>query len=310
MNDGERAADGQDLEQLWPMGAVTRRTGIGEHTLRAWERRFGFPQPRRLPSGHRRYTSDQVRQLLLINTALANGYRAGDVVPLERSQLERLLEECGIFAEPRGPQGEVWLEQALETCRQLDREALRAVLQHDAATLGVPAYLRTRVEPLLAGVGEAWRRGELEVRHEHFCSEVLEDQLRALRSSLEGGSHGRPVVLACLPGEAHHLGLHVAALEITALDRAVRVLGPNLPPAEIAAAAVAVDAAAVGLSVSVCLEEAAAVEQVATLRRLLPGSVQLWLGGRGSTLLSSPPTGVTVMPALDDLDGAVAALPA
>jgi len=26
-------------DQLWPMGAVTRRTGIGEHTLRAWERR-------------------------------------------------------------------------------------------------------------------------------------------------------------------------------------------------------------------------------------------------------------------------------
>ena len=36
--------------QLWPMGAVARRTGIGEHTLRAWERRFGFPAPHRLES--------------------------------------------------------------------------------------------------------------------------------------------------------------------------------------------------------------------------------------------------------------------
>jgi predicted DNA-binding transcriptional regulator AlpA len=59
-----------DSDDLWPMGAVTRRLGISEHTLRAWERSFGFPKPVRLPSGHRRYTSDQVRQLQLINRVL------------------------------------------------------------------------------------------------------------------------------------------------------------------------------------------------------------------------------------------------
>ena len=81
--------------QLWPMGAVTRRTGIGEHTLRAWERRFGFPAPHRLDSGHRRYPADQVQQLMLINAALNCGYRAGDVVPLGRTELEDLLRDCG-----------------------------------------------------------------------------------------------------------------------------------------------------------------------------------------------------------------------
>ena len=74
------AMDDADLEreQLWPMGAVTRRTGIGEHTLRAWERRFGFPDPVRLPSGHRRYPLEQVRRLALINTGdhILDGYRA------------------------------------------------------------------------------------------------------------------------------------------------------------------------------------------------------------------------------------------
>jgi len=41
-------------DEMWPMGAVTKRTGITEHTLRAWERRFDFPKPVRLVSGHRR----------------------------------------------------------------------------------------------------------------------------------------------------------------------------------------------------------------------------------------------------------------
>lgn len=37
------------------MRDVVERTGIGEATLRAWESRYGFPEPRRLASGHRRY---------------------------------------------------------------------------------------------------------------------------------------------------------------------------------------------------------------------------------------------------------------
>ena len=37
------------------MRDVVERAGIGEATLRAWESRYGFPDPERLASGHRRY---------------------------------------------------------------------------------------------------------------------------------------------------------------------------------------------------------------------------------------------------------------
>lgn len=37
------------------IGELVARTGVAEGTLRMWERRHGFPSPRRLPSGHRRY---------------------------------------------------------------------------------------------------------------------------------------------------------------------------------------------------------------------------------------------------------------
>jgi len=39
---------------------VARRTGVGISTLRAWERRYGFPVAQRLPGGHRRYTEGDV----------------------------------------------------------------------------------------------------------------------------------------------------------------------------------------------------------------------------------------------------------
>jgi MerR family transcriptional regulator, light-induced transcriptional regulator len=45
------------------IGDVVAATGVGEATLRAWERRFGFPAPRREPSGHRRYSGEEVERI-------------------------------------------------------------------------------------------------------------------------------------------------------------------------------------------------------------------------------------------------------
>lgn len=39
---------------------VARRTGVEPPTLRMWEERHGFPEPERLPSGHRRYSERDV----------------------------------------------------------------------------------------------------------------------------------------------------------------------------------------------------------------------------------------------------------
>jgi MerR family transcriptional regulator, light-induced transcriptional regulator len=40
------------------IGELARRTGVAAATLRSWEARHGFPRPRRLAGGHRRYDRD------------------------------------------------------------------------------------------------------------------------------------------------------------------------------------------------------------------------------------------------------------
>ena len=275
----------ESKQQLWPMGAVTRRTGIGEHTLRAWERRFGFPKPIRLASGHRRFSGDQVQHLLLIAKALESGYRAGDIVPLPLSELEQLLQSSGVF-DPTSATGsaEDVMLLAFDACKRFDREALAGLLHSEASVLGLPRFLRERVAPLLAGVGDAWGRGEIEIRHEHFFCEVLEDELRRLRAPLESATRGRPVVIASLPNELHGLGLQIAALAIVTAGRSVRVLGPHLPVEEIVQAAKALDASAVGLSVSIFAEPEETGREITAVRERLPEEVALWIGGAGSTL--------------------------
>lgn len=302
--DSQTAAD--EDPQLWPMGAVTRRTGIGEHTLRAWERKFGFPSPVRLESGHRRYPVEQVQRLLLIDTALNAGYRAGDVVPLEETELEALLRSCGALdtGVPSGITPEI-IETTLEASRRFDRDSLAAALARDSSLLGVGPFLRERVEPLLREVGESWARGELEIRHEHFFSEVLEDHLRALRAPLEASGTGRPVVLATLPDELHGLGLQIVSLAVAAAGRKVRVLGPHLPVEEIIQAADALDAAAVGLSVSIFGANAQTTADIAALRQGLRAETRLWIGGSGAAHIKDLPARVDVLSSLDDLESAL-----
>lgn len=57
------------------IGELAAATGVGAATLRAWERRHGFPEPLRLPSGHRRYDEALVAVVLDVVHRRDNGVR-------------------------------------------------------------------------------------------------------------------------------------------------------------------------------------------------------------------------------------------
>jgi MerR family transcriptional regulator, light-induced transcriptional regulator len=54
---------GQTSEPGLTMGEMSARSGVSEATLRMWEVRHGFPQPRRMASGHRRYSESDVARV-------------------------------------------------------------------------------------------------------------------------------------------------------------------------------------------------------------------------------------------------------
>ncbi len=58
---------------LFSIGDVVERTGVAEATLRMWERRYGFPSPKRLTSGHRRYNERDVELIRAVVARRAAG---------------------------------------------------------------------------------------------------------------------------------------------------------------------------------------------------------------------------------------------
>ena len=52
---------------------VAERTGLAAGTIRMWEQRYGFPEPRRTPSGYRVYTEQDVEVLRRVSAFRARG---------------------------------------------------------------------------------------------------------------------------------------------------------------------------------------------------------------------------------------------
>lgn len=67
------------------IGDVVQATGLTEATLRAWERRYDFPQPQREPSGHRRYGTEEVERILRVLAERERGVALP--VAIERARL-------------------------------------------------------------------------------------------------------------------------------------------------------------------------------------------------------------------------------
>jgi DNA-binding transcriptional MerR regulator len=75
---------------------VAARTGVSVAALRAWERRFGFPRPERVPSGHRRFTAEQVEQVRQVVRDRDAGWSLEAAI--ERVRGGRPRAETSIFA--------------------------------------------------------------------------------------------------------------------------------------------------------------------------------------------------------------------
>ena len=68
-------------QPLYRIQAVTQRTGIPSATLRAWERRYGFPKPSRADnSTYRLYSEQDIFDVLEIKALCESGMSPSEAV--------------------------------------------------------------------------------------------------------------------------------------------------------------------------------------------------------------------------------------
>jgi methanogenic corrinoid protein MtbC1 len=271
------------------IGALARTCGIPVETLRNWERRYGFPVPVRLASGHRRYPWEVVHRLRLVRHVLEAGFKPSFAVPASAEELERVLSdvaEPGAGGSPRVDDG--GLEQLrtdlVAAALRLDAPGLEALLRRAWSRLGARVFITQLVVGFLREIGDRWAAGSLHVAHEHFVSEVLQSFLAQQWRPMAERADGDRAVLATFEGELHVLGLHMAAVFLTMDGIRPLFLGANTPLGDIVVAARdgSVLAVIIGLSAASNAKEAA--RRLAVLREELPAAQVVAVGGNDDVI--------------------------
>jgi methanogenic corrinoid protein MtbC1 len=267
-------------EELLAIGEVSRRAGVPTDTIRTWERRYGFPVPIRMPSGHRRYRREVVEKLRLMALGKQMGVRPSATSKWSESELRsRFLDEApmdrttGLVGSAGG---------YLEAVQQMDGAMFDGRLMAEWNRLGAVRFLDEVLGPLLVQVGEWWADGTISVGGEHWVSERVRALLTNTWTPLARGNSRAPLVCACLPGEQHDLGLHMAAVVVAVSGGLPVFLGANSPVNDIIETAVVRGARNVLVSVALGADPTVTATALTELTRGLPAGTQLLVGGAGA----------------------------
>lgn len=80
-------------EPRYRIGAVCRLTGISQHVLRVWEKRYGAVEPERSETDRRLYRESDVNRLSLLKALVDRGQAIGSIADLDDDELERRLQQ-------------------------------------------------------------------------------------------------------------------------------------------------------------------------------------------------------------------------
>jgi DNA-binding transcriptional MerR regulator/methylmalonyl-CoA mutase cobalamin-binding subunit len=262
---------------LFPIRTVAQLTGVNAITLRAWENRHGIVKPLRKASGHRLYTQDQINRIHRIVALLDKGMRISEVSTYLEQEDDRFARDVDDGA------ADHWrrlLERMLGAITRFDEESLEAVYNEALSNYPIKEVTRRLVTPLLVEIGRRWSTGEGTVAEEHFFGFYLRNKLGARFHHRSRNARGPRLLMACLPGERHEIGLLLLALATNEAGYRPVILGADMPLEDLALAAERTDSAAIVLSGLLELPSD-------LLRKALPALVEaahvpVLMGGRAS----------------------------
>ena len=277
-------------EPLLRIGAMSKRVGVTEHLLRAWEMRYGLTKPARSVGGYRLYTLADEYRVRRMLAYLSQGLAAA------QAARAALAEEIpGSPAQPTPPSESFDIAQAYSALQEsfdhLDEPAVQAVLDRVFSEYTVETAIRELILPYLQEIGRRWADNTLSIGQEHFASNVIRGRLAELARGW-GGGDGPSAILACPPHEEHEIPLLMSGIVLHRNGWRIRYLGANTPMGDLLHITSQIRPALVLMSSPTTERFVAVIPELAQLSALAP----LVLSGRGATRVITDQCGARRFP--------------
>ncbi|MBV9545446.1 MAG: cobalamin-dependent protein [Chloroflexi bacterium] len=221
---------GPEHAGLYNTAAVVQRTGVRATTIRAWERRYGYPMPRREAGGQRLYSERDIDGIRWLRDQTTHGVAISRAIAMLRSGYAGPPSSTSAPAVTAPRSFASLRSEMLNALLELNPARAEAVLQEAFALFSVEEVCLQLFEPLLIEVGDRWHAGELSIAAEHYITSFIRSRLFALLNAYQRPDLDGPVVFtACAPDEWHEIGIVLVSIFLARRGIAVRYLGPNLP---------------------------------------------------------------------------------
>ncbi|MBC8077756.1 MAG: MerR family transcriptional regulator [Chloroflexales bacterium] len=218
---------------LYNIKAVVQKTAIQTSTLRAWERRYGIPNPGRSAHGHRLYSPRDLAIINWLRQRVEEGMSIGHAVSLlhqTSSDDAPTIEQPSVNVDLEAPIDLHRLQQhLLHSLLQFDLRHAHMVVNNACAIAPVEQVVIGLFQPTVAEIDQRWGEGVGTVAEEHFASNFIRQRLLGMFQIYAPLTLGPRVVCACPSEEHHELGLLMFALLLQQRGWEIIYLGQSTP---------------------------------------------------------------------------------
>ena len=228
----------QSLSPTYNLKAVLKETGLKADTLRAWERRYGLPEPERSSGGHRLFSQRDIDTLKWLITRQEEGLSISRAVELWHNMEQQDQDPLQVM--PIGPTPDSRQFQAgvavddlrkswIQACKSFDESLAEQILTQAFAQFPPETVCLDVLVKGLSEIGEGWYQGEISVQQEHLASSLAIRRIEALLTAAPPPSYPGTILILCPPHDEHTFSPLVLTYLLRRRGRMAIFLGANVP---------------------------------------------------------------------------------
>lgn len=177
-------------------------SGIKAHTIRIWEKRYNLIAPNRTDTQIRKYTDEELRELLSISILYNNQVKISKIADMTPSERYEKVNELRTKTANNNEQ------KLILSLIDLDEISFKNIIQNSIDEIGLESTFTTVLIPFLDRIGVMYIVGSINPAQEHFISTLIRQKIIAEIDKLEIPTSNEAPILLYLPEhEWHELSL-------------------------------------------------------------------------------------------------------
>ena len=229
------------MKHVYNINAVVQETGVMANTLRAWERRYQLPMPKRSKGGQRQYSEGDVKTVKWLLARKQEGISIQLAVDLwneikaeGRNPLEEMTSDITYLSKisdkPSGQHSpEDYRQRWVRACLNFDESGAESAISEAFGLFDLQVVCLEIFQEALVEIGNLWYEGKASVQQEHFASGLAIRRINALIAANTEATREERVVIATPPLEEHVISSLILTLLLRQSGFHVVYLGANVP---------------------------------------------------------------------------------